>query len=69
MSCRLWCSSSGEIKAAKAAEEAGDAERAEQYRWECERLLGFTEYRFPRYRTMGCPKEEARRGNGAGGRF
>src|SRR5271169_1983652 len=43
---RAW-----KIKAAKAAEEAGDAERAEEYRWECERLLGFTEYRYPRYRT------------------
>ena len=42
---RAW-----KIKAAKAAEEAGDAERVEEYRWQCERILGFTEYRFPRYR-------------------
>jgi hypothetical protein len=35
---------------AKAAEEAGNSKLIEQYKWQCERIIGFTEYRFPRYR-------------------
>jgi hypothetical protein len=35
---------------AQAAEAAGNSKLIEQYKWQCERIIGFTEYRFPRYR-------------------
>jgi hypothetical protein len=42
----------GEItKRAQQEAAAGNTEQIDAFKKQCERLIGFTEYRFPRYRT------------------